>query len=277
MALFSSNITLKFQADVDETTFKTTVAPGTSLNSLFRGELAILANDEGIGLYTLNGEGEVVKVLPAFEELADIDIQNPQPGEVLIYNGIPPFPQETAYPDRPAEKWINVPAPRPNLSGNSIFEMRDVNYNSSYQSSAGATLVWDPVDPEDLTPGEPTGYWRFGKGVTNSILNDFGDVKIDSSPIEGQTLVWNISEGAWINDFYPEGLNDLKDVDLETVEPLDGDVLLYDGSSEKWVPGVVTGGNANVEIITDESQLPVAPLGTLAVSEEVTQGDGGDF
>lgn len=277
MALFSTNITLKFQADVDETTFKTTVAPGTSLNSLFRGELAILANDQGIGLYTLNGEGEVVKILPAFEELADIDIQNPQPGEVLIYNGVPPFPQETAYPDRPSEKWINVPAPRPNLSGNSIFEMRDVDYNSGYQNIEGTTLVWDPVDPENLTPGEPTGYWRFGKGVTNSILNDFGDVRVDSSPIEGQTLVWNISEGAWVNDFYPEGLNDLKDVDLDTIEPLDGDVLLYDGSTEKWVPGVVTGGNANVEIITDESQLPVAPLGTLAVSEEVTQGDGGDF
>lgn len=278
MALFSSNITLKFQADVDEATFKTTIAPGTSLNSLFRGELAILSNDEGISLYTLNGVGEVTKVLPAFEELADIDIDNPQPGEVLIYNGIPEgFGEETDYPDRPSNKWINVPAPRPNLSGNSIFEMRDVVYSAGYQGAAGSTLVWDPVAPEDLLPGQPTGYWRFGKGVTNSILNDFGDVIIDAAPLEGQTLVWDITQGSWINDFYPEGLNDLKDVDLETIAPLDGDVLLYDGSSEKWVPGVVTGGNANVEIITDESELPVAPLGTLAVREEQPSGEGGDF
>lgn len=278
MALFSTNITVKFQQNAVDYIFEDLITPGQGLYALYRGELAILSNDEGITLYTLDGIGDVVKIRPRLEELADMDIVNPQAGEVLIYNDPSGATEALEYPGRPTNKWINVPAPRANLSGNSIFELGDVRaISTEYSQTEGATLVWKPKDPSQISAGGFTGDWRMGQGVDIATLDDFADVSLDAVPIDGQTLVWNISNNRWENGFYPEGLGDLQDVNLSSTTPLDGDILLYDGLQGVWVPGAVAGGNVTVDLLDDLNNLPVAPLGTLGITEEAENGDGGDF
>ena len=278
MALFSNNITIKFQANIDKWLFEEQIDPDVGGdNSLFRGELALLSNEEGITLYSIDAIGGLAEVRPRLEELSGIDIVDPQAGHVLVFNNDGDGFDPPQYPDRPQDKWINVPAPRPNLSGNSIFELGNVSTDTvqNYVLQGGSALVWAPST--STVPGADLGAWVMGKGVYNSVLNDFGDVSLDFVPLDGQTLVWNVAASSWQNAFYPEGLNDLLDVDISTNAPLDGDVLLYDGSQELWVPGAVSGGNANVEILTDGGPFPVKPLGTLGVTEEDVNGEGGDF
>ena len=259
MALFSDNITIKYQRNIEERLFIQALDPGNGKTGLFRGELALLANDEGLTLFGLDQQGNVAKVRPELGELPSVDIVNPQPGQVLIFNA--PLPGGNTDPDlidRPTNKWINVPAPQANLSANSIFELSDVRKRvgdrGEEEPRAGDTLSWT---------GE---YWRPGAGSWDISLNNYADVEYVSFPLEGQTLIWNSTTDKWNNGFYPESLGDLQDVDLQSTLPLDGDVLLYDESRDSWVPGAVAGGNANVELL-DADNLPVGELRTLGVSE----------
>ena len=236
MAVYSDNITIKFQSDTAENLFRDNIKPETGLYGLFRGEMAMLSNDEGISLFGLSAGGEVVKILPELGELPGVDIQDPKPGHILVYNA---DPRNTDNPDligRPVDKWINIPAPRPDLSANSIFELRDVVLNRDsfgfVPPSYGETLTWK--QDNNYPDG---GYWQPGRGLSNGNIADFNDVSIDSNPINGQTLLWDASGERWVNGFYPENLSDLQDVDLTTVLPIDGDTLLYDESRSRWVPG----------------------------------------
>lgn len=267
MALFSDNITIKYQHDIERDFFLQAIDPAAGLHGLFRGEMAMLSNDEGIALFGVNGNNEAVQILPDLGELPGVDIENPQAGHVLVYNQDQDYANTNPdYIGRPLNKWINVPAPPPDLSASSIFELRDTalkrDSGSQIPPSRGETLTFEP---NNYTPGG--GLWVPGKGVSNAILTDFNDVGLIGTPVDGQTLLWNATAERWQNGFYPEGLDDLQDVDISTVLPIDGDVLLYDESRSKWVPGAVAGGNANVEIIEDESNLPVAELTTLGVSQ----------
>lgn len=228
---------------------------GSPLNSLFRGELALRDDTDGIFLYGINTDGDIARIIPELSDLASIDISNPQLGNAIVYNsdnGATDRPPE--YPGRPLNKWINVPAPKPNLYANSLGELGDVDVYNAYE---GHTLVWDSSASE----------WQEGISVEIATLGNFRDTSIDFVPIQGQTLLWNATLGKWENGFFPDNLNSLSDVDVSTSLPLDGDVLLYDGLQGLWVPGVVSGGNANVLILDDTEALPVAELTTLGVSQ----------
>lgn len=253
MALFSDNITIKYGSGMSEPEFLSLLA--SPVNPLFKGELALRSDNDGIFLYGINTDGDIARIVPELSDLASIDIDNPQTGNAIVFNtdtGATDRPPE--YPGRPLNKWINVPAPRPNLYANSLTELGDVEAYTAYE---GSSLVWDASEAE----------WRPGLSVQIATLGDFRDTSIGFVPIQGQTLVWNATLEKWENRFFPDDLNSLSDVDISTSLPSDGDVLLYDGLQGLWVPGVVSGGNANVLVLDDTEVLPVAELTTLGVSQ----------
>lgn len=260
MAIFSDNITIKFRDGGAEEPFLDQIAPGTGLSPLFRGELALLSNDEGLTLYALNGDNQVQAITAELGELAGVDLDNPQAGHVLVYNSnVGSVNNPAEYPGRPLNKWINVPAPRPDLYANSIFELGDVLAFNATTPQPGDALVWSSGNS-----------WQLGTGVEQAILRDFQDVELTAAAItQGHTLIWNADSEKWNNGFFPESLTDLLDVDLTTTLPLDGEVLLYDALQGLWVAGAVAGGNANVVTLenTSTEPLPVASLTTLGVSQ----------
>lgn len=84
------------------------------------------------------------------------------------------------------------------------------------------------------------------------------EFQADGDPFEGEISAINFI-GSGVNVTLIEGvvtvdigdqelvaaLADLQDVDLETTPPVDGDVLKFDAASQKWIPGVGTGGGGN--------------------------------
>ena len=87
---------------------------GSPLNSLFRGELALRDDTDGIFLYGINTDGDIARIVPELSDLPSIDISNPQLGNAIVYNadnGATDRPPE--YPGRPLNKWINVQVAKP--------------------------------------------------------------------------------------------------------------------------------------------------------------------
>lgn len=64
-------------------------------------------------------------------------------------------------------------------------------------------------------------------------------------------------------------LDDLTDVDTTTTPPTDGEALVYDATSERWVPGAVAaGGGGNVVLIEDGGSVPAGtPAGSIIIEK----------
>lgn len=235
------------------------------LYQLLPGELAIWEGtageaDSGIALITLNKENYPSQIIPYIGDLAGvyIDEETLQAGDVFVYD-----------PDAgPAQKggWVNAPAPPPDLVGNSIFDLGDVSSGLGIQT--GNTLGWSG------------GMFRPAKSPEQAIVGDLADVQLQT-PSDGQTLVWRDQLGFWTNEYLPDTLGSLVDVDLETNIPVDGDVLIYNDQRDLWEAGAVAGGNANVEVIDPDQPFPEVPFRTLGVSPITDIGTedeaGGDF
>ena len=94
-------------------------------------------------------------------------------------------------------------------------------------------------------------------------LAELTDVEI-TSPQDGNALVYDETEGKWVNGEGGGGsatLEGLTDVELTT--PTDGQALVYDGANEVWVNGNVSGGGSTLVIqdasiySTEEQQVGV--------------------
>lgn len=237
MALFTSNLTIKTTRDMsDSESFIKLLKPGSKYG-LFPGELALYVDDiDGLKLYALNQNNEVVQIQSGVDEFADVVLDNLQQGDVLMYNG---------------SNWRNTQPPVGTIAGNTLSDLGDVDFT--------ALRTGDQLARVD-------GEWTNLPGFQTYTLDVLSDVSV-SFPLDGQTLIWKASTEEWVNDFELYKLNDLVDVDIESTLPLDGDLLLYDGLRNKWVPGAVTTGNTNTLIIDESEPLPPAPITTLGVSE----------
>jgi len=237
------------------------LTPGTGLYPMLPGELAVFEGDEGCALLTMGETNQVQQIIPYISELAGVYINDDTlaTGDVLVYD---PNVGPTGNGG-----WTNKPSPPPDLSGNSLFDLGDIALTPELQS--GNTIAWS---------GDR---FRPAKAPTQAIVGDLANVVI-SAPGDGQTLVYNAQTGNWKNEYLPENLGALTDVDLDTTVPTDGDVLIYNNQRELWEAGAVAGGNANVEIIDPSQPFPNLPLRTLGVSPITDVGDpeleaGGDF
>ena len=84
-------------------------------------------------------------------------------------------------------------------------------------------------------------------GYTNPAaapLKFLADVS-DTTPLNGQALVWNDSYNEWKPGTVASSggatqINDLSDVDTSTISPTDGQTLVWDNTNSKWKPNYIS-------------------------------------
>ena len=122
------------------------------------------------------------------------------------------------------------------LSNSSINDLADVNADSS-MPSGGDVLAYDAT----------SGDWR-SKELT---LDEVGDVDA-SAPNNGEVLAYNSGTGNWEAKVVAganntlSGLDDVAIVVGDSTEPVDGEVLVWEQTNQRWRPGTMS-----IENITD--------------------------
>ena len=149
------------------------------------------------------------------------------------------------------------------LSPNTLLITGDVESNTADQ----VNVLNDLNDVTSVTPQVGDGLvWNGSGWVTGTVsggvsyIGELLDVFLPAPNLlqSGQVLTWNGVAGAWVNAATGSSnvavINDLTDVDLDTVSPLGDQVLQFDGAT--WVP----------------ADLPEGQRITGVASETITEG-----
>ena len=108
-----------------------------------------------------------------------------------------------------------------------------------------------------------------GGGGGASAMSDLTDVAI-TSPSEGETLVYDSTSEKWVNGTgSAPALDDLTDVDVTT--PSNGDTLVYDSANSKWVNGQ---GGGKQTALTQAQYDALVQAGTVDPTVEYFITDG---
>jgi hypothetical protein len=81
--------------------------------------------------------------------------------------------------------------------------------------------------------------------AVNAVAAEFGSVDLTTTPAtQGQALVYDVATTKWLpgTRSQVEVINDLTDVDTATVAPTDGQTLVWSAADAKWLPGTGGGG-----------------------------------
>lgn len=272
------------------------------------------------------------------DELSDVSISaSPTTNDILVYNGsnwqnqvfVPSWPMTqrgdiTYYDNTDATRlgignetqvltviggvptWQN-----PGTGALDLGDLGDVELPDILQG--GVTLVYDAID-EVWKPGTTDGLGTVvsvgvdapngGIVVANSPVTDSGVISLDleDKPDVTPGIYYaaniQVNEKGIITTIESGGLGDLDGVDLETKQPVDGDVLVYDSLSGNWLPEQQADGGipvlsiddltdvdtstdppVNGEVLTwDNNNLkwePAPPAGGAEVLNDLTDVDAG--
>ena len=248
-----------------------------SFDDLYDGEIVYALDEQALyckdggslipmaGTSVLSVNGQTGNVQIGVEELNDV-FGTPATGDTLVYtNGA----------------WEFVPA----QGVGSVLEVDAEGANGI--TAAGGPITSSgtftiTLDDTPITPGEYSSpvlsvdqqgrITAIESGAIPPITLD-AIVDVDApGPGIGDVLAWDGTN--WVNsDAYLNGgggssdvqsINDLTDVDTETNEPSDGQVLTYDADSATWVPGIGGGGGGGgANLIND-----LLDVSTVAPSNE---------
>jgi len=201
----------------------------------------------------------------SLEDLTDIDIDVSElsDGDIIKW-------------DESSSKWVKGSIP----TIKSLDDIGDVNlttpsigqiltFDGTNWINEDNEVVADLTDLGDVTIQSPTngqilkydslsGKWYNGDaGAVSTTIEDLADVNVDSVTIaDGQVLVYDAEHEVWVNADSSgsiETLGDIGDVDLTNIQ--NGQVIIYDAANSKWI---------NAEIATNLSELSDVDLGTLA-------------
>ena len=96
-------------------------------------------------------------------------------------------------------------------------------------------------------------------GTIQSWINDLADVDTTTTlPLDGQALIWDNASSKWIPGDTASSIATLTDVDLVTTPIEDGQTLVWDAVNSKFIPGA-GGGGGGASITTSET-APELPL-----------------
>jgi hypothetical protein len=180
------------------------------------------------------------------ENLTDTYIPNtPQQNNVLSYNS-----------------YLNKWEAKPVTISTSLGQLFDVDF-SLYPKVPGYALVWK---------GDFWGAQKVGSSDV-SRTKDLIDVST-SPPAPNQVLKWNASLNQWVpgNVSISGGINQLSDVDTQTIAPQQNYALVWNGSN--WIPKKVvleqdtTGGETTTPLPTGEMVIATTAINTTLVTLE---------
>ena len=107
-----------------------------------------------------------------------------------------------------------------------------------------------PVSTEHLDAGTDNpalarSDLKLAVDAVNAVAAEFGSVDLTTTPAtQGQALVYDVATTKWLPGTISqvEVINDLTDVDTATVAPTDGQTLVWSAADAKWLPGTLGGG-----------------------------------
>ena len=211
----------------------------------------ITINSNDIVIIEEAGESTVdVSIVPTYIEgtkIADYTIGE-QEGAIYI-------------PEVQSEINDNVTASNTTWSSDKISDELDLKADASSLASVATSgsyndLTNKPVFADVAITGSYDDL--IGKPTIPDELNDLSDVTL-TSPTNGQTLVFDATEGKFINQTPPSGvttLSGLSDVDITT--PASGNILSFDGTN--WTNETITA--ADIEYSSGVSVADVLDIQT---------------
>lgn len=207
-------------------------------------------------------------------DLNDIDAGSPSDGQALVY-------------DSGTSKWI------PGNGGIALTNL-SVTQNSAsgtgtlaYDNSTGVFTYTPPVIPTVLTDlsiidgaagqvltTDGAGTFSFttvssGGGTTVALLTDIGNVNAPGSLTAGNQMIVNGAGTGYTWVPQKKVLDDLNNVDAGS--PNTGDVLTWDGSSNKWIPATVSSGGGGSTTLAD---LTDTTIGTPSDGQALVYDSG---
>jgi hypothetical protein len=95
-----------------------------------------------------------------------------------------------------------------------------------------------------ITESQISDLQTYLTSIGNLSINELSDVDTTTTaPTDTQVLKWNASQSKWLpGDASVVGsIDDLSDVDTSSAAPTEGQTLLWDSANSKWEPGTVSG------------------------------------
>lgn len=100
-----------------------------------------------------------------------------------------------------------------------------------------------------------TGANGFAINKTNAdVVSTVTNGTVTPAVGDAEALVWNKAGGYWENGLPLMGLNDLSNVNLSTVAPINSDILRYNSTTGKFVPAALT-----LDALNDVNTTTTAP------------------
>lgn len=282
-----SGLSIDNTGELSADQYQLPIASSSTLGGVKIGSGISIASD---GTISTTGGGGGSSTLSG---LQDVDIQSPQPDQVLKY-------------DSTNNKWINasgggggssslaglsdvtISTPASNQAllydtGSASWHNAGIDYSNITNTPALATVATsgayaDLSGTPTLATVATTGAYSDLSG-TPTIPDGLADLTDDvniSSPTDGQILKYDGTSSKWINGTGGSGgasaLDDLTDVDITT--PSDGQTLVYDSTNSKWVNGAGGGGSAKQTAVTQAQYDALVQAGTVDPTMEYFITDG---
>ena len=278
-------------SNVEETQsgFRVTFFPG--INAVTQGQLIFLFQpsvlSSGGHVFEYPGTGVTYNALPEYGGIPDDsrDVVTRSPGRVFVSStsNTGTFKVGPQFSVEQATGVVTINTDTFNLSGiNAIgpFETNGVAFGVPIREMTNNITLESDSGLDQNTAASVFAIREYIAGLQITDLNDVDNVFADD-PEEGQFLRWDALNVRWAVDDVP--LNDISDVDLQTIVPANGLALIYQAPS--WQPGYpdyalgVTNGvfkQAEADDIYDHinditgnpHQLDAADVGAIDASEK---------
>ena len=166
-------------------------------------------------------------------------------------------------------------------------------YLTSYTETndLSSSVTWANVPSANITEASVTQH-QAALSITESQISDLGtyltsvsasnlnSISIDAlsdvdtstvAPTNTQVLKWNASSSKWLpGDASVVGsINDLSDVDTNSVAPTNGQALVWDNANSKWEPGTI---DLSSKIGLSDLSVTTASAGTASLSYNSASG-----
>ena len=180
-----------------------------------------------------------LQIIVNLEDLSNVDINNLQEGQVLVYDATDRSwkNQDAEIADISKIKSVHIT----NLGADQILKYNGTNWVNADNKIVELkdVNITDPQNGQILVYDAVNQIWKNGSpSSTSTSLDDLSNVNIDSITLQsGQTLVYDAENDVWTNGDVASSLDGLSDVNIDDATLTNGQTLVYDEENDKWVNG----------------------------------------
>ena len=176
------------------------------------------------------------EIATKMSKLEDVTINNPQDGEILVYNST-----TNKWENKELDVAVNIEdLENVDINPATLTNGAIIKYDSSSQKWINSSETLNDISDVTVTTPQNKQVLKYnGSRWVNSDnkVVDLADVQI-INPVAGQILVYDPVAKKWVNDSPSSTttkLDDLADVDITQLTLEDKQILVYDAENQLWV------------------------------------------